>query len=138
MRERSRSRNAIGDFADPALIDTLAGWLEQSGAREIEITTADGQALKIVLGAAGKAGAAAAPRGEDVRVKAPLAGHFRLAGDSQAGRTVEAGEILAFVEVGPVRLPVVAPAAGRLGDIHAGDGDAVGYGAILFTVESAA
>lgn len=136
MRERSRPRNLIGDFADPALIETLAGWLEQSGAREIEITAADGQALKIVLGANGSA--AVASRGEDVRVKAPLAGHVRLPASAEAGRTVEAGEILAFVEIGPVRLPVVAPVAGRIGGIHAGDGDTVGYGAALFTVESAA
>ena len=50
-RDRATGGEAIGDFSDPVLISTLTGWLEASGARELEITTADGRALKIVLAA---------------------------------------------------------------------------------------
>ncbi|MFC3072059.1 hypothetical protein [Shinella pollutisoli] len=50
-RDRSAGRNTIDDLADPALISTLAGWLEGSGASVLEITTPDGGGLKIVLDA---------------------------------------------------------------------------------------
>lgn len=134
MRDRSRPRNRLGDLADPALIATLAEWLEQSGADEIEISAADGQALKIVLGAAPETAA----RGQEIRVKAPLAGHFRAVRPLDAGQVVGQGEMLGFVAIGPVLLPVSSPEDGAVRTVHARDGEAVGYGAALFTLEGAA
>lgn len=134
MRDRSRPRNRLGDLADPALIATLTEWLEQSGACEIEISAADGQALKIVLGST----PVTAAQGREICVKAPLAGHFRAAQAVQAGQAVQQGERLGFVAIGPVLLPVSSPEDGAVRALHVCDGDVVGYGAALFTLEGVA
>lgn len=142
MRDRSEAPNGIGDLADPSLIATLAGWLERSGVRELEIVTADGQALKIVL-KAGRASTAGAAPGGEAGVRAPLAGHFRVAHPAagedrpplRRGKKVQRGEIVGFVAVGPALLPVVADEAGTVRDIHVSDGDPVGYGAVILSLE---
>lgn len=149
-RDRSTGRNTIGDLSDPALISTLTGWLEGSGASSLEITTPDGGALKIVLDAGAHAVRVAettpeTPAGgpEGRAVKAPMAGLFRdrhpdsseagpLAGE---GRALDAGAVAGFIEVGPVLLPVVAPEAGVIAAIHARAGELVGYGDAVLTME---
>ncbi|CAK7259888.1 MULTISPECIES: hypothetical protein [unclassified Shinella] len=149
-RDRSTGRNTIGDLSDPALISTLAGWLEGSGANALEIVTPDGGGLKIVLAAGARAvriaetvPEAPAVRPEGHAVRAPMAGLFRdrhpaametgpLAG---AGRALEAGAIAGFVEVGPVLLPVIASKAGMVGEIHARADGLIGYGDAVLTME---
>ena len=149
-RDRSAGRNTIGDLSDPALISTLTGWLESSGARELEIGTPDGGMLRIALdvgaGPVQSAGAeptVAAVSPEGPAISAPMAGLFRdrhpvvpetepLAGE---GRALEAGAVVGFVEVGPVLLPVIAPSAGLVGEVHARDGQLIGYGDAVLTME---
>ena len=149
-RDRAPGAGAIGDFSDPALISTLSEWLEASGARELEIATADGRALKIVLGAgpspAGpreKPVVPAVPPAERHAVKAPVAGRFRdrhpsaevvpLAGK---GGRLEAGALVGFVEIGPVLLPVRANETAIVAEIHVRAGDLVGYGDAILTTEA--
>ncbi|KRD72215.1 hypothetical protein [Ensifer sp. Root278] len=151
-RDRSSGRSGIGDFSDPALISTLTTWLGASGASELEISTKDGHALKIVLAP----DASPVERREEAQdvtslvpegraVKAPLAGVFRdrhpagsdaspLAGE---GRALEAGDIAGFVEVGPILVPVVAPATAIVAGVHARAGELIGYGDPVLTIEHA-
>lgn len=148
-RDRSTGRNTIGDLSDPALISTLTGWLERSGASALEITTPDGGVLKIALDAGARLEEIAEPppaipaRPEGRVVKAPMAGLFRdrhpaapetgpLAGE---GRALEAGAVVGFVEIGPVLLPVTAPDAGVVSEIRARTGDLIGYGDPVLTME---
>ncbi len=149
-RDRSAGRNTIGDLSDPALISTLTGWLESSGARELEIGTPDGGLLRIALDAAADPTQRAGPvptiqagSPEGAAITAPMAGLFRdrhpvvpetepLASE---GRALEAGAFAGFVEVGPVLLPVIAPSAGLVGEIHARDGQLIGYGDAVLTME---
>lgn len=148
-RDRATGGEAIGDFSDPVLISTLTGWLEASGARELEITTADGRALKIVL-AAGRPVAKLPeavpeqPAGgpEAHAVKAPLAGIFHDRHPAAAGPLAEeglsltAGALAGFVEVGPVLLPVRAREAGVVIEVRARAGDLVGYGDTVLLTEA--
>ncbi|MBO1325775.1 acetyl-CoA carboxylase biotin carboxyl carrier protein subunit [Acetobacter sp. TBRC 12305] len=53
------------------------------------------------------------------------------------GDKVSAGQIMAFVEVGPIVLPVVAPAGGQIGTINAVEGQSVGYHEVLFEIAPA-
>jgi len=151
-RNRSSGLCEIGDFSDPTLISTLTAWLAASGASELEISTKDGCALKIVLNPVTRPvdGREAdlhmtAPRSEDRTVKAPLAGVFRdrhpgipdaspLAGD---GSSLEAGAAVGFVEVGPILLPVIASEAAAVAKVHARAGELIGYGDPVLTMEQA-
>jgi biotin carboxyl carrier protein len=151
-RDRSSVKSGIGDFSDPALIATLTNWLGASGASELEISTRDGHALKIVLAL----DASPVRQPEDVHdvalsvteewaIKAPLAGvfHDRHPGGVDAsplareGSTLEAGEITGFVEVGPILLPVIAPKAAIVAGVQAHAGQLVGYGDPVFMMEHA-
>jgi biotin carboxyl carrier protein len=151
-RDRSSVRSGIGDFSDPALISTLTTWLGASGASELEISTTDGHALKIVLAPDvsyvkphDAAQDAAAPVTEGWAVKAPLAGVFRdrhpggvdASPLAREGSTLEAGEIAGFVEVGPILLPVIAPKAAIVAGVQARAGELVGYGDPVFMMEHA-
>ncbi|USJ27538.1 acetyl-CoA carboxylase biotin carboxyl carrier protein [Ensifer adhaerens] len=151
-RDRSLGRSDIGDFSDPALISTLTNWLGASGASELEISTKDGHTLKIVLPLDASP---ARPReaAKDVTssamegwtVKAPLAGVFRdrHPGDVDAsplaseGSTVEAGNVVGFVEVGPILMPVIAPVTANVAGVHARAGELIGYGDPVLTMENA-
>ncbi|UDF32305.1 UNVERIFIED_ORG: hypothetical protein LHK14_21080 (plasmid) [Roseateles sp. XES5] len=149
-RDRATGRNTIGDLSDPALISTLTGWLESSGARELEIATPDGGALKITLGAGARTAMMAEPmraipvgRLESRTVKAPIAGLFRdrhpaateTGPLASGGRTLEAGAVAGFVEIGPILLPVTVPDAGTIDEIHAHTDELIGYGDTVLTME---
>ncbi len=49
-------------------------------------------------------------------------------------RNVEEGEILGYLQAGPVLRPVTAPSRGMLVRLLAAEGEAVGYGTPLFQV----
>lgn len=74
-------------------------------------------------------------------VNAPSVGRFlqrhplRSEDLAPAGMEVAAGQVLGLLQVGPLLLPVCAPAAGVLIETLAAHGSAVGYGAPLFTLE---
>ncbi|WP_027488375.1 hypothetical protein [Allorhizobium undicola] len=132
MRDRSRPRNTLGDLADPALIAQLTSWLEASGAGELEIETADGQSVAIVLGA--QQAAVRSPLAA-LSINAPFAGRFRVQADLVFPGDVQASAMLGHIVVGPLRLPVTAPAAGRISACTAEPDELCGYGAPLFTLE---
>lgn len=151
-RDRATSASAIGDFSDPALISTLTAWLGASGASELEISTKDGRALKIVLNPGASpvdvreaAPDVTAPRPKGRVLKASLAGVFRdrhpgapdvssLAGE---GTSLEPGAVAGFVEIGPILLPVIAREAAVVAKVHARAGELIGYGDPILTMEHA-
>jgi acetyl-CoA carboxylase biotin carboxyl carrier protein len=51
------------------------------------------------------------------------------------GEEFHAGDLLGFLQVGPLLLPVVAPLAGMVTDVLARHGTIVGYGAPLFELQ---
>ena len=66
-------------------------------------------------------------------VTAPFAGRFRAAEGGPRGRVAQ-GDIIGFLSVGPLRRPVVAPAAGRLSAPQFAEDALVSYGTSLFTL----
>ncbi|MVA73017.1 hypothetical protein GOZ81_18250 [Agrobacterium vitis] len=142
-RTRSKSRSSV-DFTSPDVIATLTAWLEQAGVSTIAIERDDLQ-IKIVM-AGGAAQVSRQTRDKQkpassVAVKAPCVGHFlahhpaRPDGGAQEGESVNAGDVVGFVKIGPLLLGVAAPQDGVLGEALVNAGDAVGYGTPLFSLE---
>lgn len=77
--------------------------------------------------------AAPPARAEDTPVLSPEMGVFRLNGLGE-NHPVRSGEIVGFVEAGPLCLPLTAPADGTLGPALVEDGSVVGYHDILFRI----
>ncbi|MFT8775230.1 MAG: hypothetical protein ABF893_01045 [Gluconacetobacter liquefaciens] len=70
-------------------------------------------------------------------VRSPEMGRFRSV-DLPTDRRVEAGDILGYIDIDPVRVSVIAPMDGWLGPALREDGIVVGYGDVLFTLTGAA
>jgi len=74
-------------------------------------------------------------------IRAAAAGIFRAANSpdhgisSSPGDALEAGQIVAFLQIGPCLRPVVSPGAGTLGLALVRDGDLVGFGVPLFHLQ---
>ena len=72
-------------------------------------------------------------KAENTPVPSPEMGVFRSNGLGE-NHPVRSGEIVGFVEAGPLRLPVTATADGTLGPTLIGDGCVVGYHDVLFRI----
>ncbi|GBQ82953.1 hypothetical protein [Gluconobacter albidus] len=72
-------------------------------------------------------------KAENTPVPSPEMGVFRSNGLGE-NHPVRSGEIVGFVEAGPLRLPVTATADGTLGPALIGDGCVVGYHDVLFRI----
>lgn len=137
---RKRKSAITGQIFDPATLEKIAGWLEDAGVDSIEIETEGGRLMRIVAGtgaAADGAGEAldASVTQDDARpAKAPIAGHFlpvhpgRDAAEATIGSTVSPEEIIGFVGIGPLIMPIRAEDAGTLKDCVVEPGSLVGYG----------
>ncbi|WP_275791319.1 acetyl-CoA carboxylase [Pararhizobium gei] len=127
----------MSDFnlSDPSAIAAISEALTKAGVDGIEIERG-AQKLRIVVERTGAASVLvdAAKTAETNIVKAPLAGVFQPVPGTLT-REVGPGEILGFIRVGPVLLPVKAPKAGVLAHILAEHGALVGYGHPLFETE---
>ena len=77
--------------------------------------------------------AASRTKAENTLVPSPEMGVFRSSGLDE-NHSVRSGEIVGFVEAGPLRLPVTATADGTLGPALVGDGCVVGYHDVLFRI----
>lgn len=75
-------------------------------------------------------------------VRAPAAGIFldRQPGDTkpmvQVGEAVVEGRLVAFIQVGPLLLPVKAPSSGKIGAFAVPPGSCIGYGDDLLQLQS--
>ena len=126
------------NFTDPAVIAALSAALTAAGVDGIEIEQRH-QKLRIVVERNGAASVLvdAAKASETTVAKAQLAGvftHSRTVSGSLP-RNVATGEILGFIRIGPVLLPVKASKAGVLTRVLADNDALVGYGAPLFEIE---
>ncbi|MBP1860348.1 acetyl-CoA carboxylase [Rhizobium herbae] len=135
------------NFGDPAVIASLAAALEAAGVDGIEIEQ-DARKVRIViergiLGAVPQVDASqhSSAATHAISVAAPTAGLFcsahpaSVAPPLELPREVVPGEMLGFIRVGPILLPVKASGTGILMRSLAGDGSLVGYGEPLFEIE---
>ncbi len=133
------------DFSDPATIAFLTDALTAAGVAGLEISAPSGQ-LRIVVSSAGEAkigsNRSAQPGSvSPVLVRAPLAGYFCVAHRSGSAevsslpRAICATDVLGFIRVGPVLLPVSAGRSGTVTKLLAEADAMVGYGAPLFEIE---
>jgi len=135
------------DFGDPAVIASLAAALETAGVDGMEIAQ-DARTVRIVIERGGlgavvqvdalRPSPAATPA---ISVAAPLAGLFcgahpaSFAPPLELPREVVTGDMLGFIRIGPILLPIKASGTGTLMRSLAGDGSLVGYGDPLFEIE---
>ena len=148
-RAKRPAKKMTEDLTDPSVMREIAAWLESAGASAIEIETEDGRHLRIVMDdeAAlptenGTHDTVPAVPASATAAKAPFAGHFldtHPARDMPAAQdtAVCVGDIVGFVRVGPLLMPVRAFAAGRLNECSVKAGDLVGYGDTIFSIEPA-
>ncbi|MBY5323377.1 acetyl-CoA carboxylase biotin carboxyl carrier protein [Rhizobium leguminosarum] len=137
------------DFSDPATIAFLTEALTAAGVNGLEISQPGGQ-LRIVV--AGKGGArissteatprapGLAPGSASAVVKAPMAGRFCVEHPASATpqklpRSVSDADIVGFVGVGHILLPLRAGRSGILTRLIAEPGALVGFGDPLFEIE---
>lgn len=151
MKRAKRIAKAMTeDFTDPVVMQQIATWLESAGVSAIEIETEDGRHLRIAMDEEVLLRADNGPRDmapiapvSITAAKAPFAGHFLEAhparGTSAAAEdtAVATGDVVGFIKVGPLLMPVRAPDAGTLNECSVKAGDLVGYGDTIFSIEPA-
>ncbi len=121
----------------PDHVRRLAGTMVANGVMTLEVK-GNGYALRLVRAPGAGAGRAAVV----VPSASPASGlfHPRGADDGLPGLEVGApvilGEPVGYVAVGPLRFVCVAAASGQLAGPLPAEGQAVGAGDILFTVET--
>lgn len=126
----------------PPLLERLpeiVRWMRTRGLQAVDWSE-NGEHLALTLmppvareGLARAAATGEAVPGSATPVLSPEMGLFRHA-ETAADAGVAAGDILGFIEIGPVRLAVLAPCAGGLGAPCHADGAVVGYHAVLFEI----
>jgi acetyl-CoA carboxylase biotin carboxyl carrier protein len=149
-RAKRQARAMTEDFTDPAVMQQIAVWLENAGASAIEIETEDGRHVRIVMDEDTSLHADDRPRetvpmahASVTAAKAPFAGHFLDAHPARATPAAAqdtagaAGDIVGFVKVGPLLMPVRTPVAGTLNECLVKAGDLVGYRDPIFLIEPA-
>ena len=135
------------DFSDPATIASLTEALTAAGVSGLEISWPSGQ-LRIVIATGNEPGidVSVTPRPAPtaqplVVVRAPMAGHFcpgspsRSAAADRMPRSVLATDLLGFLRVGPVLLPLCSGRAGILTKQFAEPDALVGFSDPLFEIE---
>ncbi|MBY5356038.1 acetyl-CoA carboxylase [Rhizobium leguminosarum] len=133
------------DFSDPATIAFLTEALTAAGVNGLEISQPGGQLRLIVAGESGaRIGSTEAtppaPGSAAAVVKAPMAGRFCVehpaasAAPQDLPRSVSDADIVGFVGVGHILLPLCAGRSGVLTRLLAEPGALVGFGDPLFEI----
>ncbi|MBX5154039.1 acetyl-CoA carboxylase [Rhizobium lentis] len=135
------------DFSDPATVALLTQALTAAGVGGLEISRPGAQ-LRIVISGEGEARSSStkatpsAPGSAPAVVKAPMAGRFCVDHPAASGVSQDlprslsaAADILGFIRIGDVLLPVRAGSAGVVTRLLAEPGALVGYGDPLFEIE---
>lgn len=118
-------------LTDPETLLDLARWLEAASLSSIEIEH-EGTRVVVRVGAA-----AEVARPQATAVIAPIAGLVRNGHPLRGPATdVAAGEAAAFIQVGPILVPVPAPTAGHVTSRATADGALVGHGDTLLSLEA--
>ncbi len=135
MKKRSQS---ISNFSEPQVIAALAAQLERQGLSAIEITTEDGH-LEITSSTLAQSPTAKSPTtaSDDALARAPITGLFLTAHPMRRDKAIEKGQkigkgdIVAFIGIGPLLVPVTAQKAGIFNGFAASAETLVGYGDVL-------
>ncbi|MGY5776132.1 acetyl-CoA carboxylase [Rhizobium sp. LEGMi135b] len=134
------------DFGDPSTIAALADALTAAGVDGLEISRPGGN-LRIVVSKAGGAQisrtgkAQPEPATSVTVVKAPMAGHFYPLHPSDSNgaerlpRTVSGQDVIGFIRIGSVLLPIPAGRSGLLARRSVESETLVGFGDPLFEIE---
>ncbi|APO77955.1 hypothetical protein AM571_PC00215 (plasmid) [Rhizobium etli 8C-3] len=133
------------DFSDPATIASLTAALTAAGVDGLEISRPAGQ-LRIVISGEGGASISStetmprAPGSALVVVKAPMAGYFCAEHPASTAprtvpRSVSDADILGFIRIGHVLLPLSVGRSGVLTRLLAKPGALVGFGDPLVEIE---
>ena len=134
------------DFSDPSTLAALADALTAAGVDGVEISRPAGN-LRIVVSKAGGAqisltgNAQPAPATSVAVVKAPMAGHFYPLHPSDSSeterlpRSVSSQDVIGFIRIGSVLLPIPAGRAGLLARRSVEPETLVGFGDLLFEIE---
>ncbi|KJF74830.1 hypothetical protein [Agrobacterium arsenijevicii] len=135
------------DFSDPVSLIALTDMLTDAGVDGVEITTPDGQ-VRIIVSAPAKTAisvsdTACSPTAavSKVVVKAPIAGHFCFSHPSLPAETenlprlVAADDVIGFIRIDQILIPVVAGRNGSLVNQLATQDALVGFGDPLFEIE---
>ncbi|EHS49398.1 hypothetical protein PDO_3247 [Rhizobium sp. PDO1-076] len=129
------------DFSDPEIIAFLTDALTSAGVDGVEISAASGQ-LRIVVSADGSTRTSVDTSVATIAIKAPMAGIFRLQRPGSVDivadlpRPVSATEVLGFLRIGPVLVPLTAGRPGLMTRRLAQPDALVGFGDALFEIEA--
>ena len=122
-------------------LQSLAAAMYLSGIARIEIEGPEARLmLQVSPSAAPVTAVGGPPPTAGTTVAAPSMGVLRLAHPDGLfpplgeGASVEAGQVLAFLQVQRLLLPVQAAGPGRIAAVLATEGSLVGYGDPLFTI----
>lgn len=126
------------DFSDPKTIALLTEALTAAGVDGLEISSASGKLRIIVAGRENHVSQAAKASSKPSVIKAPMAGIFQLRDSASADlpHFVAAADILGFLRVGDVLVPLKAGHSGVLNRRLIETGTLVGFGDALFEIES--
>ncbi|CAH0343375.1 acetyl-CoA carboxylase [Rhizobium sp. CECT 9324] len=128
------------DFSDPKTIAFLTDALTAAGVGGIEISAASGS-LRLMIAPDGEVRPTVVATAPAFIVKAPMAGvvcfsHVRISGTStELPRLISGTEVLGFLRIGLVLLPLTAGRAGLLTKLRVEANALVGFGDALFEIE---
>lgn len=135
------------DFTDPASLEALTEMLSAAGVEGLEISTPNAQ-LRLVISVpetvrTSPSAVALKPTNatSSTTVKAPIAGHFHVShpslasGACQCPRSVVASDVIGFIRIGQILVPVLAGRTGLLTRQLAEQDALVGFGDVLFELE---
>jgi biotin carboxyl carrier protein len=135
------------DFSDPVSLIALTDMLTDAGVDGVEITTPEGQ-VRIIVSARARSAISVADTVcsskaavSKVVVKAPIAGHFCFSHPSLPAETenfprlVAADDVIGFIRIDHILIPVVAGRNGSLVNQLAVQDALVGFGDPLFEIE---
>lgn len=132
--------SAIG-LSDPVTIAALSDALTRAGVEGLEITTRDGH-VRIVVSTnkdieVSHLKIAPGNSADNVVIKAPIAGHFRPVAveNDEDAREISQGEILGFMAIGPILVPLVATHSGLLRRQLIAPETLTGFGTPLFEIQ---
>lgn len=141
-------QNDFALFQIPTANETaqIIGWLRNAGLDSLQVT-AEERSFKIVLSpitasepAAVQIPEAAPTQDETVAVKSPYFGVLSLLRPMQneplapVGSSINAGDTVALLSIGPMQISVTAPCAGTVADVLTHNGDLTGYGTTILTL----
>jgi biotin carboxyl carrier protein len=135
------------DFTDPASLEALTEMLTAAGVEGLEISTPNAQ-LRLVISVPETVRTSSSTvtfkptsTTSGATVNAPIAGHFHLSHPSLASeagqfpRSVVASDVIGFIRIGQILVPVLAGRTGLLTRQLAEQNALVGFGDVLFELE---